>query len=129
METKRIPKDQLQQYFDAFSKRYVSDDSPQAADVELISNSLGDQIIVDGARLAGITYDPHDDALDFAIELTVDRQADHRIVKPSEVWVIEEDDGFVSSLEVVRADGMREVATIRKVGLRRTDDSDDTRPG
>jgi hypothetical protein len=119
MQTKKIPTDQLQAYFDTFSRRYLQGGSPEAVDIELISNSLGDQIVADGARLVGISYDPHTESLEFFFELTIDEHSDHRIVKPKEVWVVEESDGFVSSFEVVRPDGMREVATIKKVGLRR----------
>ena len=119
--TKQIPRDQLQPYFDAFSKRFGRTGSSDAMDIELISPEVGDQRAADGARLAGIAYDPHDDALDIMLELARDQSADHRIVHPREVWVVEEPDGFVSSMEVVRADGAREIATLRKGGVRRAD--------
>jgi putative heme degradation protein len=41
----------------------------------------------------------------------------HRIYAPQEVWVVEEPDGFTNSIEILRADGTREVVTVRKVGL------------
>lgn len=117
--TKRIPREQLQAYFDAFSRRFLLDGSPEAADVELVSPSLGDQVLARGARLAGITYDPRADSLEFSFELTIHETGDHRVLSPKEVWVVEDDDGFVSSMEVVRPDGTREVVEIKKVGLRR----------
>ena len=113
------PREQLQAYFDAFSKRFLRDGSPEAADIEVVSRDLGDQIIAAGARLAGITYDPHTDSLEFSFELTADQTGDHRMPSPKEVWVEEDEDGFLRAVDVVRGDGTRELVTIRKVGLRR----------
>ncbi|MBV9774269.1 MAG: DUF5335 family protein [Gemmatimonadetes bacterium] len=113
-ETTRIPQERLAQYFDDFTKRVLRDPSPEAADVELVSTEWGDQTVASGARLLGITYDRHRSSLEFAFDT-----GDHRVDHPKEVWVLEEDDGFVSSVEVVRADGDREVVRIQHVGLRR----------
>jgi hypothetical protein len=117
--TKRIAREQLESYFDAFTKRFLRHGSPEAIDIEVVSHDLGDQFVAEGARLTGLTYDPRDDSLEFAIELTTQDSADHRVPKPTEVWVVEEDDGFPSSVEVVPRDGARQVMTIRKVGLQR----------
>jgi len=117
--TKQIPRDQLQEYFDTFSQRLLHATSPEAADIELMSTEVGDQLLAEGARLAGITYDPRTDSLEFSFELTVHETGDHRILSPREVWVLENDDGSIRSLEVVRPDGGREVVTLQRVGLRR----------
>lgn len=117
--TKRIPRDQLESYFDAFTKRFVRHGSPEAIDIEVVSTDLGDQFVAEGARLTGIAYDPPDDSLEFSIDLTTRDSGDHRVLKPREVWVVEEDDGFPSSIEVVPADGPRQLMTIKKVGLQR----------
>src|SRR5438132_13533743 len=63
--TIRIPRDRLSRYFNAFTKRFLKDGSPEAVDVEVLTPDLGDQIAAAGARLLGITYDPHDNALEF----------------------------------------------------------------
>jgi len=117
--TKRIPREQWQEYFDRFSIRFLRDSSPEAVDIEIVSPTLGDQVLAQGARLAGLSYDPRDDSLEFHFELTVHETADHRVLSPREIWVVEDDDGFVRSVEVVRPDGAREVLNIQKVGLRR----------
>ncbi len=108
-----IPPERLAGYFDAFTKRFLRDGSPEAVDVEVLASHLGDQFAAEGARLVGITYDPHDNALEFELE-----SGDHRALQPQEVWVVEEPDGFLSAIEVVRADGSREVVHVRRVGLR-----------
>jgi hypothetical protein len=107
-ETKRIATDQLTRYFDDFSKRFLMGDSAESADVEILGD-LGDQPVASGVKLLGVDYDPHTNALELELE-----SGDHRAFKPREVWAVEEPDGFISSLEVVRDDGQREVVTIRR---------------
>jgi hypothetical protein len=109
----KLPKDKLAQYFDSFTKRFLRDASPEAADVEVFAPEVGDQQAVHGARLYGVTYDTRTGALELALE-----HGDHRIYNPVEVWVGEEADGFVSSIELERPDGFREIISLRHVGLR-----------
>jgi hypothetical protein len=108
--TTKIPADKLKPYFDTFTKRFLLDDSPEAIDVEIIAPEFGDQEALEGAQLAGVSYDPRDGTLDFAIE----DLGDHRIYHPREVWAVEESDGFVSAVEIVRDDNSREVVTVRR---------------
>jgi uncharacterized protein DUF5335 len=112
--TKKIPRKQLAAYFDAFTKRFLRDGSPEAVDVEVVAPDLGDQQPVQGARLLGITYDEDTSTLEFAFDV-----GDHRVLKPKEVWAVEEPDGFVSLIEIERAGRAREVVSVKKVGLRR----------
>jgi uncharacterized protein DUF5335 len=114
--TKAVPREQLEEYFDEFTKRFLRDGSPEAADVEVLEPDLGEQVVAHGIRLLGITYDRHKNSLEFALEA-----GDHRIIEPKEVWTIEEEDGFVSAVEVVHPDGGREVVSVQRVGLRRVE--------
>jgi hypothetical protein len=108
-ETKRIPQDRLAHYFDAFSKRFLMDDSPESAAIEIVGSSIGDQVVTSGARLRGITYDVHTHALEVALE-----SGDRRTYNPDEVWAIEESDGFVSAIDIVQPDGTRELVNIKR---------------
>ena len=110
---KILPGD-LAKYFDVFTKRFLRDGSPEAADVEVVAPDWGDQYVGEGVRLIGITYDTKKDNLEFALE-----SGDHRVHEPRDVWVVEEPDGFPGSIEIVRSDGRREVVTVKRVGLRR----------
>jgi hypothetical protein len=112
--TKGIPREQLEEYFAEFTRRFLRDGSPEAVDVEVLEPDWGDQFVTQGARLLGITYDPDTDSLEFELDA-----GDHRIVEPREVWAMEEEDGFLSAIEVVHSDGAREVVSIKRVGLRR----------
>ena len=86
--TTRIKEDQLASYFDQFTKRFLLDDAPEMASVEVLS-------------------------LEFELE-----SGDHRVYNPREVWVMEDKDGFIGGIEVVREDGEKEVVTIRRAPLR-----------
>jgi Family of unknown function (DUF5335) len=112
--TKGIPHEELEEYFAQFTRRFLQDGSPEAVDVEVLEPDWGDQVAVQGARLLGITYDRHSNALEFELD-----SGDHRLLEPEEVWTIEEEDGFLSAVEVVHSDGTREVVSIKRVGLRR----------
>lgn len=107
-QTKRIPTDELTKYFDAFSKRFLMKESG-AADIEVVGSEVGDQPVITGAQLRGVDYDPHTNALELELD-----SGDHRAYQPREVWAIEESDGFVSGLQIVRDDGTTEIVTIAR---------------
>ena len=113
VETRKIPRDQLETYFNAFTKHFLAHESTNAVDVELVAPDWGDQFAAEGAHLFGITYDPKDDALEFELE-----GGDHRIQHPREVWVAEEIDTFIKAIQVVRDDGAREIARVNRLGVR-----------
>src|SRR6266550_2981606 len=101
--TTKIPSHQLETYFDKFSKHFLLHESTNAVDVEVVAPDWGDQFEAEGGHLRGITYDRKDDAIEFELE-----GGDHRIFNPKEVWVVEEEDGFIKALEIVRPDDVRE---------------------
>jgi hypothetical protein len=111
-ETKQIHRDQLASYFDAFTKHFLMYESTNTADVELLAPDWGDQFAAEGDHLRGITYDPKDNTIEFELE-----GFNHRIPDPGEVWVIEELDGFVRALEVIEAQGARQIARVKRFGI------------
>ncbi len=108
-ETKRIAHDQLTRYFDAFSRKFLMPDSPGAADVEVVGSEVGIQPVANRVRLLGVDYDPHTNALELELG-----SGDHRAYNPREVWAVEESDGFVSSIQIVRDDGAKELVNISR---------------
>jgi hypothetical protein len=112
LETKRIPNDQLEDYFNKFTRDFLLRESTNAVDVEVLSPDWGDQFAAEGAHLFGITYDPKERAIEFELEA-----GDHRVPNPKEVWTTEEFDGFIKAIEVVRDDGTREIARVNRLGL------------
>lgn len=109
VQTRKIPNDQLESYFDRFTKRFLQTESTNRADVEVLALEWGDQFEAERVRVIGITYEPKKNTLDFALE-----NADHRVEGVKEVWTAEDADGFVKSISVVRADGTRDIATINR---------------
>jgi hypothetical protein len=110
--TTKIPEEQLADYFAAFTRRFLLDESPECVDIEVLEPDWGDHSspIAQCAHLMGITYEQRTRRLEFELD-----SADHRIENPAEVWVLEEPDGFLSALEVVYDDGTREVVSIKRV--------------
>ena len=107
--TKQIPSQEWKNYFDRFTKRYLRDARPETARIELLSPLLGDQVETEAARLMGISYDARSQALEVLLE-----NMDHLVFQPREIWAVEEDDGFLPSIEIVRDDGTKEILTIRR---------------
>ena len=115
--TRRLRQDDLEPYFNAFSKRFLIAESTDVADVEVLSPALGDQYVAEGVHISGITYDRRSNELDIALD-----GGDHRALRPKEVWSIEEEDGFVRAIEIVHDDDTREIVRVRRFGLGRRAD-------
>lgn len=109
---RKLPREEWRGYFDAFSRRFLSDASKECASAEVVSQDLGDQLGADHVRVFGVSYDPHDDALQFH-----HAAGDHRLFSPKEIWVQEDDRGFVGLIEVVRPDDTREIFRLSSVAI------------
>ena len=114
--TRRLSTDDMKEYFDRFNKHFLSNESTDVADVEVIGPNIGDQVSASGAHLIGITYDPREKSLEIALD-----GGDLRTYKPKEVWAIEEDDGFIRALEIARDDVATEIVRVRRLGVQRGD--------
>ena len=113
MSVKKISPEQLTEYFDAFTRRFLGHGSPDALNLAVVAREWDGKPPVNGAALLGIHYDSARRALEFEL------RADHyRVVAPREVWVIETPDGFVHAIDVVRPDGRRELVRVQRVGAR-----------
>jgi hypothetical protein len=109
--TKQIPRREWKAYFEGFTRQYVDDQSPEAVTIEVVSPTLGDQLAAEGARLLGFTYDPKSNAFEVLVE-----GIDHLAYEPTEIWAIEDEDGFVSEIEVVEAGGTKDLFHVRRDG-------------
>jgi hypothetical protein len=104
-------------YFATFTRRYLMNESTDVADVEVLSTTLGDQPTTTGSHLLGITYEPNRNVLEVELE-----SGDMRTFQPKEVWVVEEENGFLRAVEIVRDDDTRELIQVHRLGLRKRDD-------
>jgi uncharacterized protein YkuJ len=113
LTTTKVPRDQLESYFDRFTKHFLKYDTTTAVDVEYLSQELGDQFEAEGTHLLGVTYDPKDNAFELELE-----NGEHRVFKPAEIWTAEDTDGFVRAIEVVHDDGTRDVIHVKRLAPR-----------
>ena len=109
--TKELPRSEWRTYFDQFTTRHLKNRETDAATVEVISTTLGDQFETSAVPLLGLTFDPKSEALEVLLE-----GIDHLIFHPTEIWVMEGEPGFVATLEIMRADGGKEIIYIRRSG-------------
>jgi hypothetical protein len=109
--TKQIPRAEWKDYFERFTRDHVSRHADEAVDIEVLSPTVGDQLEARAERLVGIAYDSRSNAFQILLE-----DVDHLVFQPVDVWVIEEDDGFVSAIEMIRPDGTREIIHLMQTG-------------
>lgn len=101
---KQLERSQWSIFFDRIANALLTG---KRAEIEVASLRLGDQIEAEWLPLLGISYDPKDDVLDIDLE-----DHDHLIRKPREIYV--EGQGLeLSSLEVIDADGTRQIVILR----------------
>src|ERR1700730_18697627 len=100
---KQLQKSQWRAYFDRMSKALVG----KRAEIEVASLKLGDQIEAEWLPLLGISYDPKDDVIQIALE-----GMEHLIHKSREIYV-EEEGLELSSLEVIDAEGVRQIIALK----------------
>lgn len=103
MSVQQIEKSGWTVFFDIFSRTLVG----KRAEVEVASLDIGDQIEAEWLPLIGITYDHKDDIVEIALE-----GVDHMIHAPREIYV-DFDLGRLIALEVVNADGVRQIIKLK----------------
>jgi len=109
--TRQLPRENWQAYFDRFTREHLKPDRPGAATVEVISPAFGDQVEEAAARLLGLTYDPKSEAFEVLLE-----DIDHLVFHPNEIWILEGEPGLIATIEVVAADGSKEIIYVRNGG-------------
>jgi Family of unknown function (DUF5335) len=110
--TRIIPRREWQAYFDRYTREHLdpAGEDHETAVLEILSPELGDQVEVAWVPLLGLTYDPKSNAFELAME-----EVDHLVFRPEEIAVVEEEDGFISALEV-SSDDAREIIRLRRGG-------------
>lgn len=108
MSIKKIDKPQWGSYFDTFSKKLIHTHRTDYVEIRVFSPEDGAQPETSWLPLAGITYDPKNDLLEILVE-----NMDHLVLHPDEIYVDETDTGILSSLEVIRKDGTKEIVEVR----------------
>lgn len=113
MMTKRVSPGEWRTFFDRFTRQHLRDDIPETVTIEVVSPEAGDQFSVKDARLLGITYDSKSKALEVVLD-----GSDHLVFRPVDIWVVEnEADGFIETIDLVRADGTKEIVHLHRSGV------------
>ncbi len=108
MAVLKLDKKRWALYFDSFSKKFLKDDQPEYAEIRVLSKDIGVQPETQWTLLKGISYDPKGDVLDVSVD-----KLNRIILHPTEIYVDEEEDGWLTSIEVVERDGTKDIIEIR----------------
>jgi len=101
--SRTIAKTEWRSFFDSLSKVLIG----KRIEIEAASLDLGDQIVAEWVPLLGITYDPHDDAIQVALT-----SLNHVVRRPQEVYLQEGATG-VEMIAVLAADGVKRVLRLK----------------
>ena len=77
----------------------------------MLSPTLGDQFEAERVRLLGLSYSPQSNRFELRLE-----DVEPLVFEPAEIWVMEEEGGFICNVEMIRSDGTNEVIYLRKSG-------------
>lgn len=108
MAVKKIEKEEWQSFFDAFSKKYLKDEQPEYAEICVLSKESGSQPETGWLPLEGITFNAKDNILYIRVE-----DLNRMIWNPAEIYIDEDEDGWIESMEVVESDGTKDIVQLR----------------
>lgn len=108
MAVKKIEKIDWQEYFDTFAKLFLKDDQPEYIGIQILSNEFGTQPETSWVPLEGISYDPKGNLLDVKVE-----NLNRMILDPLEIFVDEDENGWIHSMEIIERDGTKDIIEIR----------------
>lgn len=105
MSIRKLEKPDWRTFFDSMSKALAG----SQAEIEVASLALGDQAQTSWLPLIGLAYDPKDDEFEVALE-----GLDHLIRKPKDVYVDDGPGGLLASVEIIDADGLRQIVKLKE---------------
>lgn len=108
MAVKELKKKQWQSFFDQFYKRYLKDAQPEYAEIRVLSDESEAQPETGCLVLKGISFDPKGDTFDIRVE-----DLNRMIWHPSQIYVDEEENGWITSIEIIEQDGTKNIIEIR----------------
>jgi len=108
MAVRKIEKKDWQSYFDTFSKSFLKDKQPEYIGIQILSGEFGAQPETSWLVMEGITYDPKGNLLDVKVE-----DLNRMILDPLEIYVDEDERGWIHSMEIIEKDGTKDIIEIR----------------
>jgi hypothetical protein len=108
-ETKKIPTEQWEEWCITFT----NGNRGRLVRIELISDALGVQSMVDGAALVALDYDPAGKGSNFVFSYGDEAApSSHVVAGPVALWQVQDENGLVVSLEIEAEDGSRTIITV-----------------
>jgi len=107
MAVKKLEKEEWENYFNNFSRKFIKDKKTEYAEIRVLSIESGDQPETQWIPLLGISYDDKDDLLEIAVD-----KLDHLIYHPDEIFVDENGD-IITSLQITKKDGEKQIIELR----------------
>jgi hypothetical protein len=108
-ETKKILTEQWEEWCSTFT----NGNRGRLVRIELISDALGVQPMLEGATLVALDYDPAGKGNDFVISYGDEAApASHVVAKPVALWQAQDENGLVVSLDIETEGGSRTVITL-----------------
>ena len=103
MAIRKLEKRDWKGFLENFTKLLVG----KQADIEVASLAFGDQIETKSVQVLGMVYDHKDDVIEIVLD-----GLDHLIYHPRDLYV--DQNGLeLSSVQIVDADGTRQIVTLR----------------
>ena len=107
-ETKKIPAERWAEWSTTFS----NGNRGRLVKIEVVSDEVGAEPLVDAATLVALDYDPAGKGNNFVISYGDEAApSSHVIAKPAALWQAQGEDGLVVSLEIEAEGGSRIIIT------------------
>jgi hypothetical protein len=115
MTTREIKREDWPEFFDGFSRRHDG----WLVTIELLDETLGDQIEVQGQPLKGIVAERKRDpkVIEIFTSNAAGESSTHMIDKPTRVWIEETAEGAEAALEIESEDHAKTLLQFRSVVL------------
>ena len=108
-QTKKLEQEQWLEFLSLFS----NGNRGRMVSIE-IEDTSGEQPIVDAAPLFAIDYEPVRKGYELVISTGLDAvDYSHAISAPTEIWQAQDDNGEVTSLEVINQDNFRTIIVLK----------------
>lgn len=108
MSVRKINKAEWPKYFNDYFHKFLKDKQPEYVELRILSKESGNQPEIEWTPLRGISFDPKNDLLDLSVD-----KLDHLIYHPVEIYVDDEKDGMINSMEITNKEGDKEIIEIR----------------
>ncbi len=111
IDSVQIAQESWPKFFDAFS----AGNQGRSVGIKVVDEKAGEERITEAAPLLAVDYDPAGKGNDIVIATGVDTlDYTHTIIAPTEVWDEEDEDGNVTTLEIIDQSGGKTVVRVNR---------------